>query len=569
MRSHYRAIEKSFTRSVINVRVIAALSLVALGLASTSRATAAERPRLIVVVSVDQLPQRYLEQFRAGFDKDGFFERVFQGGAWFVNCNHRHAFTITGPGHATLLTGTDPAVHGIISNGWYHRGPGGTFGCVEDEQAPLVGAPTLEKGVSPRNLLVPTLGDSLKLATHGKAKVYGVSLKDRSAVLMAGHAADGAYWFDENSGNWVTSRYYREDLPGYLRNLNEGNAAEAFVGQPWELIAPAEAYNRDLPDDNPYETNVPVLGRTFPHPMPAQADTNYFKLLEVTPYGNELTLAVAKLLVEHEQLGGDDVPDVLCIGLSSNDYVGHAFGPHSLEVQDITFRTDRELGKLMRWLDERIGAGRWTIALSSDHGVGPVPELAQSLHLRAARNPLGEAAQLAARLEERLRHDLGITASGKPLVARAEGLEIFLDHTQPELVGERLFAARRIVRQALIEDPWVAVAYTQDELMALPVGGAGLPEQFRLTMHPKRSGDVLFAMVPYVLQGTKNVASHGTPWEYDRHVPLLFWGAGIKPGRRDETASPGCLGTTLARLLGIDPPAAASVQTLESALEGN
>ncbi len=257
---------------------------------------------------------------------------------------------------------------------------------------------------------------------------------------------------------------------------------------------------------------------------------------------------------------------MLCIGLSSNDYVGHAYGPQSLEVQDITFRTDRELGKLMRWLDERVGAGRWTFGLSSDHGVGPVPEYATALRLRAARNPLGEPAQLAAKLEERLRHGLGITASGKPLVARAEGVEVFLDHSQPELAGERLFAARRIVRQALLDDPWVAVAYTQDELMAMPIGGAGLPEQFRLTMHPKRSGDVLFAMVPNVLQGTKNVASHGSPWQYDRHVPLLFWGAGIKPGSYDEVASPGCLGTTFARLLQVDPPAAASVPALESVL---
>jgi predicted AlkP superfamily pyrophosphatase or phosphodiesterase len=545
--------------------LLAVFSFAEASVATCSCAQADERPRLIVVVSVDQLPQRYLEQFRAGFASDGFFARVFRDGAWFPNCHHRHAFTITGPGHATLLTGTDPAVHGIISNGWYHRGLGGTFGCVEDEQAPLVGG-TAEKGVSPRNLLVPTLGDSLQLATSGKAKVFGVSLKDRSAVLMAGHAADAAYWFDENSGNWVTSRYYRTDLPGYLRNLNEGNAAESFAGQSWELIVPAEAYRRELPDDNPYETNLPPLGRSFPHPMPAQPDATYFRLLEVTPYGNELTLAVAQLVVEHEQLGADDVPDVLCIGLSSNDYVGHAFGPHSLEVQDITFRTDRELGRLLRWLDERVGVGRWTIGLSSDHGVGPIPELAMAMRMRAARNPLGDASQLAAKLEGRLRRVLGLTATGKPLVARAEGLEIFLDQTQPELVGERLFAARRIVRQALLEEPSVAVAYTQDELLALPVGGHGLPEQFRLTMHPKRSGDVLFSMVPYVLQGSKNAASHGSPWEYDRHVPLLFWGAGIKPGRYEEPASPGCLGTTFARLLDIEPLAAASVAPLDSVL---
>ncbi|MBX9790216.1 MAG: alkaline phosphatase family protein [Pirellulales bacterium] len=563
MRIHRRLLRGAPAKRAVPALFLFAASLAVCG----SAAESAERPRLIVVVSVDQLPQRYLEQFRSGFAKDGLFEQVFASGAWFTNCYHRHAFTITGPGHASLLTGTDPAVHGIVSNGWYHRGPGGTMGCVEDALAPLVGAPSLDKGVSPRNLLVPTLGDALKLATYGKAKVFGVAQKDRSAVLPAGHAADAAYWFDENSGNWVTSKYYRDDLPGYLRNLNESSAAEAYAGQSWELIAPTECYRRDLPDDNPYETNFPPLGRAFPHRMPAQADANYFKLLEATPFGNELTLAVARLLVEHEQLGGDNVPDLLCIGLSSNDYVGHAFGPHSLEVQDVTFRMDRDLGEFMRWLDERIGAGNWTFGLSSDHGVGPVPELAMALRLRGARNPLGDATQLAARLEKRLRNDLGIAASGKPLVARAEGVEIFLDHTQPELIGEKLFAARKIVRQALLEEPSVAIAYTQDELIAMPVGGEGLPELFRRTMHPKRSGDVLFAMVPYVLQGSKNTASHGTPWEYDRHVPLLFWGAGIKPGRYLELASPGCLGTTLARVLAVDPPAAASVGPLDSVLQ--
>lgn len=544
---------------------IAAIT-VAMSVATGSCAQAGDPPRLIVVVSVDQLPQRYLTEYRAGFASDGFFERVFRDGAWCSNCDHRHAFTLTGPGHASLLTGADPAVHGIISNGWYRRGVGGTLNCVQDDESPIVGAPSAEHGVSPRNLLVPTVGDALKLASNGKAKVFGVSLKDRSAVLMAGHAADAAYWFDENSGTWVTSRYYRSDLPGYLRNLNEGSAAKAFAGQSWELVAPAEAYRHDLPDDNPLETNLPFLGRSFPHPMPAEADASYFKLLEVTPYGNELTLAVARLLVEHEELGADDVPDILCIGLSANDYVGHAYGPHSLEVQDITFRTDRQLGELMRWLDERIGAGRWTLGLSSDHGVGPVPEVAAALRLKAARNPLGEAHDLAARLEKRLRQEMGLSESGQPLVSRAEGIEIFLDHSQPELFGERLLTARRIIRRALLEDPWVAIAYTQDELLAMPVGGEGLPEQFRRTMHPMRSGDVLFAMVPNVLQGTKNVASHGSPWKYDRHVPLVFWGAGIKPGRYDEAASPGCLGTTLARLLGLEPMPSASVPSLDAVL---
>lgn len=539
--------------------------LTSIAVLSAASAIAAPVPRLVVVVSVDQLPARYLTQMEANFSDEGLFRRMMRHGAWYPNCHHRHAFTVTAPGHAALLTGADPMSHGIIGNAWFDRATGKSINCVEDAEATAVGAPAQGYGVSPRNLLVPTLGDELKLRTGGKSKVLGVSLKDRAAVLMTGRSADAAYWFDETSGNWITSTYYRSDLPGYLRNFNDGPAMKAAVGKPWELLLAADRYQQIVPDDNPYETNVPFFGRKFPHPMPPEPNAVYYKLLEATPFGNEMTLAAASEIIEQEKLGQDEHPDLLCVGLSANDYVGHAFGPQSLEVQDITLRTDLQLGAFVKFIESRLGDAPWVLALSSDHGVGPVPELAATLKLPGLRNPLGEPKALAQRLEERLRSVFGTPAENAKLVLHAEPGEIYLNTTVRELAGDNLVKAQRLVQAALLELAPVAAAHTRDELSAAN-SGQGLFEQFRLEFNPQRSGDVLFVLEPYAISG-KNAATHGSPWNYDSHVPLLFLGHGVRPGRYANRVSPGAIGPTLAVFLNVEAPPAAAVEPLFEIVE--
>jgi hypothetical protein len=527
---------------------------------------AAQRPALVVVVSIDQFPYEYLERMRGGFDAHGMFNRFRHEGATLVNCHHGHAFTYTAPGHSVLLTGAFPNVNGIIGNEWFDRASGKTVYCVDDDRYPLVGNPLEKsskgKGVSPRPLLAGTLGDVLKLADP-RSKVFGIALKDRAGVLMAGQLADGVYWFDAKTGNWITSNYYRPELPGYLRTFNESDAAEAFVGKSWEpLLGPekyTDYYSRvKLPPDAAIQT-------AFPHRMPEQPGAKYYSSMTLSPFGNALTLQTARLLLTYEKLGQDDAPDLLAINLSSNDYVGHRYGPHSVEVQDITYRTDRLLAELADFIQQQMAGRPWVMALSSDHGVCPVPEYAAALGLPAARNALGKTTVLRDQLEARLRSQLGEPQGEQRYIDALDGNSVYLHHALPQLAGDRMLTAQRIVRDALVELPAVAVVFTREELLAQDASGKSLALAFERSFNAARSGDVLYALAPYNISGS-TPATHGSPWEYDSHVPLLFWGAGIRPGEYTRSVAPAALAPTLARLLNVDAPSCSAVEAIDEVL---
>lgn len=515
---------------------------------------AAAQPRLVVVVSVDQLAYEYLDRFRDNFSDAGFFRRAARDGAWFSDCHHRHAFTLTGPGHSVMTTGSYPFANGIIDNGWYNRQTGKLVYCVEDASQPIVGAAPGKaelKGVSPRNLLVPTVGDVLKKATGNKAKVYGITLKDRAAVLMAGQFPDLALWFDANTGNWVTSRYYRAELPKWLREINDSQLAECFAGEKWNLLYDASKYKLHHPDDAPFEANPEGLEREFPHVLEDQVNARYFKQLLITPFGNELTLRVAEQLVIQEKLGDDDVADILCVGLSANDYVGHNFGPHSLEVEDMTYRTDLLLGRFIDFLNKQVGEQRWTLVLTADHAVGPIPEYAATIGLPGKRNAL-DTNKLEISLEKLLVEKFG-KPPGKTYVKRVDGQQVFLDRTELAADAKRFVEIQNLVRDEVKKQPAIAVAFTRAELLAAPPAAYEQIDQFRRACHPERSGDVLFALRPYHIQG-KLAATHGSPWPYDSHVPLIFLGNGIAAGKHQRPASPAMIAPTLAKLLTIPPP---------------
>lgn len=539
----------------------------AFSLIASSHALSAEdvKPRLVIVVSIDQFPAEYLERMRKGFAVDGFFNAVRERGAEFVECHHSHAFTITGPGHSTLCSGASPGTTGIIDNDWFDRTSGKTLYCVSDPSVRLVGAAG-EKTMSPKNLEVGTLGDQMKLASNGRSKVLGVALKDRASILMAGHMADAAYWLDSNSGKWVTSTYYRERLPDYLTAYNETEQAKIYGGKEWGLLLDKKFYDEYYPDNAPFETNVAGIGRTFPRTLPKAEERNYERALTTSPFGSEMTLAVARLVATEEQLGKDDDCDLLCINLSSNDYIGHAFGPYSLEVQDMTYRTDRMLAEFCSFLDEQAGAGRWTLALSSDHGVAPVPEHAVMMRLPGRRVPSEHFESLRKSLEEMLGKHFGTPAGKTKYIRHLDSNMAYLDDTLPELAGENFSKAQRLIRDALLKDDAIYSAYTRDELVA----GGNSDELFvrtRLSFNQRRSGDVLFCMKPYYIAGN-TTATHGSPWQYDTHVPLLWIGCGVKPGKHFRTVSPSHLGPTMARLLNVDAPSGSTVEAL-SEVVGN
>jgi predicted AlkP superfamily pyrophosphatase or phosphodiesterase len=541
------------------------LTLALLAASVFATAARAEKPRLIIAMSADQLCQEYLVRFRDNFAADGGFTRVFREGAEFANCNHRHAFTVTAPGHTVQLTGTYPNEHGIVGNNWFERTTGKDVYCCDDPTVQLLGLPNA-KGVSPRKLLVETVGDVLKLSSTGKSKVFGVAIKDRVAMLMAGHNADAAYFLEDNL--WTTSTYYRQDLPAYLRVLNEPQCTEKFRGQAWDLLLPKDKYHNQGPDKNTWENPPKGFTSEFPHQLPGPGTLTplqFGDLAVISPFGNEVTLEAARNIIAGEELGKDEHSDLLCINLSSTDFVGHAFGPHSLEVEDMCYRTDRQLGEFFRWLDDNVGRGKWTFILTADHGVAPIVEYAQQMRLPAKRSPLGKADAVKTKLEAALRRELasGQEPPKKPLVQKVEDYQIFLQADHELLSGSKFAAAQLIVRDWLLSQNDVVAAFTREELVK--TGDGKLLTQVQRTFHPRRSGDVLFVLAPYCVPGARGT-THGSPWHYDTHVPLLLVGSGIKPGHFEREVSPAAIASTVAELLGIDYPSANAEDPVQEAL---
>lgn len=559
---------------------LAAIALIALSALGRAAANAADRPALVVVVSVDQLAYDYLERFRKNFADDGVFALCERQGAWFANCHHRHAFTITAPGHAVQLTGCYPSEHGVIDNEWVDREKGKKVYCVADPTVKLIGTTIADTPASPRNLWADTLGDRMKIVDR-RSKVFGVAIKDRASILMTGHLADAAYWMS-NDGLWITSDYYRKDLPGYLRAINESDAIEHYAGQAWERLLPADQYLHGEVEDSFGERPYAGASADFPHVILSDIkQANFVKQVAGSPFGNELVLQAAAAVLEYEELGQDDVPDMLCINLSSNDYVGHAYGPQSLEVEDMLYRTDRQLGEFIKLINERMAGRYWVLGLTADHAVCPVPEIMQKRGLPAGRDPFGKAADnghyegLSAAIETMLRKALKVAATEKQLLVQfSTEKEIFLKVDHPALQGDRFAQAQRLVRDWLLQQPPIAAAVTRQQMLA---GDADtrLDQMFRRTFHPKRSGDVLYAMRPYYIYGQTAAATHGSPWQYDTHVPLLLLSQGqpddgvtsLKPGKYRTNVSPAHLAPTLARLLGISPPAMCVEEAIEEALK--
>lgn len=535
-----------------------------------------QRPRLMVVVSVDQFPFLYQERLRRHLGDEGFFAEARNRGAFYVDCHHAHSNTRTGPGHSVFLTGAHPGETGIIDNAWYDRANDKRLYCVQDDDVASVGVVD-GKPMSPKNLAVGTLGDQMKLASGGRAKVYGVGLKDRAAILMAGHAADGAFWYDAktdtDTGRWVSSSYYFPDkrLPSYLELYNnEKVAAQRYGGKAWTLcFTDMTKYDLFYDDDAEWEQNVDTLGRSFPHPIPAGDHDKFPDLMPISPSGGEMTMDIARLVVVEEKLGSDEACDLLCINLSSNDFCGHAYGPYSLEAQDITYRTDRLLHDFARFLDEQAGRGRWTLALSSDHGVAPIPEHARRLlKIDARRMTDQEIDALRDRVEAALSGRFGNPAGNATYVLKGEREQwansVHLNLALPQLAGDNYVAAQRVVRDALLSDPNVAAAFTREELLS-GVSGQELLRKMQLSFHPVRSGDVMFCLKPYTLDG-KTTANHGSPWNYDAHVPLIFLGAGVTPGVYERRVAPAMIAPTAARIIGVPEPAACSVAPLYEVL---
>jgi hypothetical protein len=528
---------------------------------------AAGAARLGVLVVFDQMRADYLERWRPLFQADGF-RRLQEQGAWFRNCHYPYSDTVTGAGHATLATGCAPDRHGIIGNYWYDRRARAEAYCAgSDRYAPVPPRKADRGGAgSPDRLLAPTLADAVKKASGGRGRVVSLSLKDRAAVLPGGKRPDACYWFNTKTGLFETSTYYRDALHPWVAAFNHADVPGEWFGVPWTRVRPALNYDAQSgPDDVPGEGDGIGQGRTFPHRtggIPLSIAASHEALLN-SPFGNELLLALAFRAVEAEQLGQRDTTDLLCVSFSCNDIIGHCWGPDSQEVFDVTLCSDALMARLLEFLDRKVGKGNYAMAVSADHGVCPLPEVARHRGLDAGRIP---PALLKSKAAKFLAERFGNDPRERWIEAVAEQW-IYLD--RDTIARHELKQAD--VEQALAgwlkEQPGIQKAFTRTELLA------GEPEdelgrRLRRSFHPDRSGDVAVLQKPYYLvTDVKTGTNHGTPYPYDTHVPLLVYGPGVRRGSRTEPATPLLAAAVLAKLLGIPAPQQAR-ETLPANLLG-
>jgi len=528
-------------------------------------------PRLAVLISVDQMRADYLVRFRPYFGAGGF-QRFLDQGAWFQDCHYLHAVTKTAPGHATIPSGVHANVHGIVANDWLDRTTFLSSNNVEDVDAPLVGlAPRIGRhanatfaakaGRSPRNFLGVTVGDRLKAKYGAAAKVFGVADKDRAAILMSGPKADGAYWTEE--GRFVTSRYYRSALPDWLECFNRERGAAEYFGQTWDRLLDPAIYDRvQGPDAAPGERDEDGLGVTFPRIVNGgknKISGAYFEAFDHAPWNNDLVAELAERLVEHEKLGADLTPDLLCVGFSQTDKAGHAYGPDSHEVMDSYLRLDRTLAELFRFLDEKVGAGNWVVALTADHGVAPLVERTQREQGATAAGRLSGGA-----LDKFL--FAALDAAYGPL--SADVYWAVRDnsgyHLNPAaLAAKQLTAAQLEAKIAgiLPTHPMIAAAYTREQLTGPgPLDRWG--EMERLSYYAPRSTDVVYISKPNFVESPSGGTTHGTPHEYDTHVPQVWYGLGVQAGVHPENVAVEDLAPTLAALLGVTLPPEAKGRNL-------
>ncbi len=524
------------------------------------------RPRLAVLVVFDQFRADYLTRWNDLFGEGGF-HRLEREGAWFQNCNYPYADTITAAGHASILSGCSPATHGIIENEWYDRDSDAIVSCVGSDRyervppAPPPARGTRKKptGVSPDRMLAPTLGDALKDATAGRGRVVGLSFKDRSAVLPAGHRPDACYWLDTTTGTFVTSTYYRDRPHPWVEEFNRGRPADRWFGQDWTRLRTDLDYERySGPDDQDGEGRGYAEGRTFPHPITGglrAPGSTYYSALYTSPFGNELLLDLVERAIDAEQLGRHAQPDLLCVSFSCNDPIGHVWGPDSQEVLDVTLRSDVIVRRLLAYLDEHVGKGRYVLALTADHGVCPLPEVSREKGRDAGRIP---ASLLALKAPAFLDSTFGAGDGNDRWFEAIAAPWIYLNQKLLAKRGLKSSQVEEALAGWLRTQPGVQAVYTRTQLLAGVPADDAVGQAVRHGFFPERSGDVVIVQKPYWLFPSLLLqTTHGTPHPYDTHVPLLVLGPGVKPGARQDPVTPQAAAAILAHGLGISPPAKA------------
>ncbi len=540
---------------------------------------AAAEPKLILQITVDQLRGDQLTRFVDRMPEGGF--RYFlEQGIVYADAHHPHANTETIVGHATLATGAYPSTHGMIGNVWYDRESGQTTYNIEDPNYALLTAgadvddsteidPTQRAansdGRSPHAMLSSTFSDELTLRTAGQAKVFGVSVKDRGAVSMAGHTGK-AFWFSKQAGEFVTSNYYYDAYPEWVIDWNASKPTQRYANQSWELLLPIDTYLYGDRDDQPWETEMPGFGRTFPHAYGDDGSRGFTTYLTLSPAGDELTLDFAKALIENEAIGADSVTDYLSVSFSSTDYVGHIFGPSSLEAEDNLLQLDRILAALLEYVDQKVGLADTLVVLSADHGGPEAPGVLQEYGFKV--NYVEPDRWDKAPAFERLKVRFGL---GEELIEIYAHPYVYLNKSAIHERGLDLAEIERAVANELVKFEGVALAVSSEDLARGRVPDTPLHRAVLNNYHLKRSGEVYVVFEPQWFiadfDGLHVACTHGSPWRYDTYVPIIFAGHGLEPRTIYRAVETIDLAATLSAYLGMQAPSGCAGRVLYEVFE--
>lgn len=526
---------------------------------AASSSSTLPQPKLVVGIVVDQMRYDYFYRYYNKYSEGGF-KRMLNGG---FNCRNHHypyALTVTGPGHASVYTGSVPAIHGIVGNDWFDPIANKNMYCAEDSSVQTVGSNNIPAGkMSPKNLLVSTVTDQLRIASNFRSKTIGVAIKDRGSILPAGHAASGAYWYDSKTGNWITSTYYRTDLPQWVQDVNARKLHAEYTKNGWKTLRPIEEYTESTPDDQVYEARIGGAAKpVFPYELAGTAG-NAFGVVTATPGGNTMTKEMAIAAIKGENLGKGEFTDFLAVSFSTPDGVGHSLGPNSIEQEDIFLRLDLDFADLLSFLDGWVGKNNYTVFLTADHGVMDIPGFWQQHKL-----PAGVMNSSA--LRTALKTSLESAFGPGEYIRSTSNYQLYLNH--PFLKEKKISAEQvyEVVKEALLPLPGVA-----DVINLRSLGTATLnPYQldlYRNNRNAKRSGDIQIVTQSGWISGSGTGTTHGSPYNYDTHVPFLLYGWGVNAGETLRRTYISDIAPTIAALLHILPPSGSVGNPVAEALK--
>lgn len=531
-----------------------------LAVISMSSLQAQERPKLVVGIVVDQMKMEYLYRFSNDFSANGF-KRLMNNGYTFHNMHYNYMPTYTAPGHASIYTGTTPSTHGIIGNEWFNKAVGKDVYCTDDASVKTIGNGTEKEGaMSPKNLFSTTITDELRMATNFKGKVIGLSIKDRGAILPAGHFANWAFWYSK-TGAFISSTFYGAALPNWVTEFNQEKRYMNYINKGWDLLKSIATYNESLPDDNPYEgkldkDDAPV----FPYDLSKIYKEKGADVLRTTPFGNDILAELAMKAIEKEELGKDEITDFLAVSFSSTDYVGHTFGPRSMELQDTYLRLDQTIAQFLNYLDKTVGKDNYLLFLTADHAGAENSNYLKDNKYNVKNIPSKE---IVGALKKKSNETFGAD-----LILDYSNFNLFLNKEIIKGKGLEFTKVKQSFKEFLMTQEQVKRVYTEEEILASS-GDDYFLSFIAKGYDPKQNGDIVILDKTGYMQYQATGTTHGSPNSYDTHVPLLFYGWQVPKGELHTKKYITQIAPTLSQMLKIPFPNGTESEVLETLFQKN